>query len=145
MKILGLVVEMEKTIFKINCRREAATKTIKVLESKLEKAKGLSDNIKGHEGEDFYMTEEGIRQEEITTHERLFQPKKLVEEIEELEGHPDYLDPNHIENLEVEIEMKKYSLRSEENASQSVDNKSSTGKEINFFFGLYGQIIEGTF
>ena len=130
MKILGLVVEMEKTIFKINCRREAATKTIKVLESKLEKAKGLSDNIKGHEGEDFYMTEEGIREEEKTTHKKLLEPKKLVKEIEELESHPDYLDPNHIENLEVEIEMKKCFLRSEENASQSVDNGSSKGIQI---------------
>ena len=123
---------MEKTVSKINCRKEAAKKTIEVLESKLEAAKRLSKVIKGLEDGPSFMTEEDIEEEERMTHERLLKPKQLIKDIEELEMHPDNLDPRQIEQLQAEIEIKKYFLKSEEFASKSIDNGSSKGDHINF-------------
>jgi hypothetical protein len=102
----------------MNCQKEAASEMINILSSKLEVAQRLSDDIKNLEEEPSFLTEEETREEERMTFESLFEPKRILEEIEKLESHPDYLGPNHMKTLQVEIEKKELFLKRVENPSE---------------------------
>ena len=132
--ISGLVDEMEKTIAKIHCQKESASEMINILSSQLEVAQRLSDTIKNLKEEPSFMIEEDIREEERRTFEELREPKKIIEEVEKLVSHPDFLDPYHMEILKMEIEKNKSFLKSAENMSE--DESSKGNKQINFYGNL---------
>jgi hypothetical protein len=118
---------MEKSTCSMNCQKEAASEMINILSSKLEVAVRLSDDIKNLEEEPSFLTEEEIREEERMTFEKLIEPKKIIEEVEKLMSHPDYLGLNHMKTLQVEIEKKKSFLKRVENTSE---DKTLKGNQI---------------
>jgi hypothetical protein len=109
---------MKQTTSKINSQKEAASETINILQSKYEVAEKLSDDIKNLQEEPSFMTEEEIREEERRTNEKLLEPKIVIEEVETLERHPDYLGNNHMKTLHEEIEKKRSFLKTVENAPE---------------------------
>ncbi len=115
----------------MNSQKQAASETINILKSKLEVAERLSDEMKHLKEEPSFMTEEEIREEEIMTFENLRKPKQIIEEVEILEKDSDYLGPNRIKNLEVEI--KKNTLKRKEKISKD----ASTGCYINVLFNFF--------
>ncbi len=120
-----LLYEIEKTTCLVNSQKQAASETINLLKSKLEVAEKLSDGIKKLKEEPSFMTEEGIKEEEKMTNERLFEPKRIIEEIKELESHPDYLDPDHMAIVQIEIEKNRSILKSGEKMSEDGSSKGN--------------------
>jgi hypothetical protein len=125
---------MKKTTCRINCQKEAVSETINILSSKLEVAQRLSDEIKNLEEEPSFMTEEDTREEERMTFEKLLEPKIIIEEVETLERHPDYLGNNHMKTLQEEIEKKRSFLKTVENAPEDGTLK---GNQIYFIIIFY--------
>jgi DNA-directed RNA polymerase alpha subunit len=120
---------MKQTTSKINSQKEAASETINILQSKYEVAEKHSDDIKNLQEEPSFMTEEEIREEERRTNEKLLEPKIIIEEVETLERHPDYLGNNHMKTLQEEIEKKRSFLKTVENAPE---DGTSKGDEMYF-------------
>jgi len=120
---------MKQTTSKINSQKEAASETINILQSKYEVAEKLSDDIKNLQEEPSFMTEEEIREEERRTNEKLLEPKIIIEEVETLERHPDYLGNNHMKTLQEEIEKKRSFLKTVKNAPE---DGTSKGDEMYF-------------
>jgi hypothetical protein len=116
---------MKKLTCRINCQKEAASEAFQNLKSKLKEAVRLSDKIRSLKEEPSFMTEEDIREEERMTNERLLAPKKIIEEIKELESHPDYIDPDHMEIVHAEIEKNRSILKSAENMSEDGTSKGN--------------------
>jgi hypothetical protein len=74
------------------------------------------------------MTNETIREEEEMTHERLLEPKKIIDEIEKLKMHSDYL--GHVEMKTLYAQMKKKGSFSKNENKTAEDTTSKGNKYI---------------
>jgi hypothetical protein len=75
---------MTKTVRKLNCQREAITKKIDHLTSRLEKAKSLNQEIEVIQEQPTFMTEDGMREEEMKTNLKLEEPKQILQQVNEV-------------------------------------------------------------
>jgi hypothetical protein len=119
---------MEQTTCRMNSQKQAASHTINIVKSKLEVAERLSDDIKNLKEEPSFMTQEGIMEEESRTNEKLFEPKKIIEQVEKHESHPDYLGPDNMEILKANIEKRRLT-----SVEKTPGDGISEGDHINTF------------
>ena len=99
--------ETKKHILRLKCQKSAAMKSVDSLSFKLQNAKKLKEKIEELKGKEAFMTEEDIEEEERRTKEKLEKPLQILESIEELERHPDYLNPDQIQTLKTELVARK--------------------------------------
>ncbi len=109
-----MVQEITKTVTKLNCQRGAIVKKIDHLTSRLEKAKRLNQEIKGLKEQPAFMTEDGMREEEMKTNFKLEEPKQILQQIEQLQSEANFLDPGQIESLKMKIENLQFQIRNDE-------------------------------
>ena len=83
------------------CQQAAAINKIKVLSTKLEKAKSVQADINDLGKKSAFLTQEQISQEKELIKTRLQEPSKIHEDIAKLKEDPNYLTEEQIENLKV--------------------------------------------
>ena len=99
--LLELTKEVQTFLKWNECQQASAFNKIKVLSTKLEKAKSVQADINDLSKKSAFLSQEQISQEKEVIKNRLQEPTKIHEAIGKLKEDPNYLTEEQIENLKV--------------------------------------------